>query len=237
MSHPALSFPAIAAILFLSASALSADDTAAAAASQDRDTTPAKDDKDWKPLFNGKDLTGWKVTNFGGEGEVKTGEKGEVTIFEGIDLSGITSTRKDWPTSNYEVEFEAQRAKGTDFFVGYTFPVGDSACSLVLGGWGGGVCGISSLDFMDASENETTSYQDFVRGQWYKVRVRVTDERVQAWLGKRTMADVDRSLYDIDVRFEMEASKPMGFATYQTIGKIRNARIRTLTKEELEKAE
>ena len=149
-----------------------------------------------------------------------------------MDLSGITTTRKDLPTTNYEVEFEAQRAKGTDFFVGYTFPVGESACSLVLGGWGGGVCGISSLDFMDASENETTSYRDFTRGKWYKVRIRVTDSHIKAWLGKWTLANVERALYKIDVRFEMEVSKPMGFATYQTVGKIRNARMRTLSPEE-----
>lgn len=197
-----------------------------------------KQKKGWKPLFNGKDLKGWKTTNFGGEGEVTVGKKGEVVINEGVDLSGITSTRKDWPTTNYEVEFEAQRAQGTDFFVGYTFPVGDSACSLVLGGWGGGLCGISSLDFMDASENETTSYRDFVRGQWYKVRIRVTDTHIDAWLGKDyELAHVERALYDIDVRFEMEASKPMGFATYQTVGKIRNARIRQLTKEESQATE
>jgi hypothetical protein len=30
----------------------------------------------------------------------------------------------------------------------------------------------------------------------------------------------------------MEVSKPMGFATYQTVGKIRNARMRTLSPEE-----
>ena len=32
--------------------------------------------KDWKPLFNGKDLKDWKVTNFGGEGKVNIGPKG-----------------------------------------------------------------------------------------------------------------------------------------------------------------
>jgi len=189
--------------------------------------------KGWKPLFNGKDLQGWKVTNFGGEGEVTVGKKGEITIEEGVDLSGITTTRKDLPTTNYEVEFEAQRVKGTDFFVGYTFPVGDSACSLVMGGWGGGVCGISSLDFMDAAENETTQCRDFVQGKWYNVRVRVTDTRIQAWQGKSTLADVEHASYKVDVRFEMDASKPMGFATYQTIGKIRNARIRTFTADDV----
>ena len=49
----------------------------------------------------------------------------------------------------------------------------------------------------------------------------------------RKLANVERRLHDIDVRFEMEASKPMGFATYQTVGKIRNARIRNLTADEI----
>jgi hypothetical protein len=216
----------LAAVILLNAKVAVAEDVAIA-------TTPQVK-KDWKPLFNGKDLDGWKITNFGGEGAVKIEgkDKEEVVIYEGVDLSGITTTRKDLPTTNYEVEFEAQRASGTDFFVGYTFPVGEDACSLVLGGWGGGVCGISSLDLMDASENETTSYHDFAQGKWYEIRIRVTDARIQSWLGKWTLTDVERSLHDIDVRFEMESSKPMGFATYQTVGKIRNARIRTLTAEE-----
>ncbi|MCH2202205.1 MAG: DUF1080 domain-containing protein [Fuerstiella sp.] len=219
----------IAALLLSTATEIPAQDNAAL--SKPDAAAPATE-KDWKPLFNGKDLKNWKITNFGGEGEVEVGPRGELVIHAGVDLSGITSTRKDLPTTNYEVEFEAQRAKGTDFFVGYTFPVGDTACSLVLGGWGGGVCGISSLDFMDASDNETTSYRDFTRGKWYKVRVRVTDSHLKAWLGKWTIADVERSLYKIDVRFEMEVSKPMGFATYQTVAKVRNARIRTLNADE-----
>jgi len=220
------SLPLLSVLVLLTATMVVADDTAPVKKSDTR--------KDWKPLFNGKDLDGWKVTNFGGEGDVKVEgrDNEEVTIYEGVDLSGITTTRKDLLTTNYEVEFEAQRASGTDFFVGYTFPVGEDACSLILGGWGGGVCGISSLDLMDASENETTDYREFIQGKWYKVRVRVTDKRIQAWLGESTLADVERELHDIDVRFEMEASKPMGFATYQTVGKIRNARIRKLTAKE-----
>jgi len=221
----------VAVTLYFHCPGLTAQENAPTAKSDAASASSEKQkekDSDWKPLFNGRDLKNWKLTNFGGEGEVKVSPKGEIIIHEGVDLSGITTTRKDLPTTNYEVEFEAQRTMGTDFFVGYTFPVGESACSLVLGGWGGGVCGISSLDFMDASENETTSYQNFTRGKWYKVRVRVTDSHIKAWLDKRTLADVDRSIYKIDVRFEMEVSKPMGFATYQTVGKIRNARIRTL---------
>ena len=199
------------------------------AESQAADATPAvKPDKDgWAPLFNGKDFTDWKVTNFGGEGEVSY-EDGCVVISQGVDLSGVTSTRKDLPKMNYEIELEAKRAEGTDFFVGLTFPVRDSSCSLIMGGWGGGVCGISSIDGMDASENETTSYTSFENNKWYKVRVQVTDNKIEAWLDKHSIVDVETADKKIDVRFEIELSKPLGLATYQSTAHIRNAKIRKL---------
>ncbi|MEZ6127407.1 MAG: DUF1080 domain-containing protein [Planctomycetaceae bacterium] len=188
-------------------------------------------DKDgWKPLFNGKDLTGWKVTNFGGEGEVVL-EDGNVVIRQGADLSGITSTAKDLPKTNYEVEFEAQRALGNDFFIGLTFPVQDSSASLICGGWGGGVCGISSLDGLDASENDTTTFRAFTNGEWHKVRVKVTPEKIEAWLDENNIVDVEIADRKVDVRFEVELSKPMGFSTYQSTAFIRNARMRTLPTE------
>lgn len=193
-------------------------------------TSAKKQHKGWQPLFNDKDLEGWKVTNFGGEGDVYR-EKGAVVIEQGADLSGITSTRKDLPTSNYEIELEAQRAAGSDFFVGLTFPVKESSCSLICGGWGGGVCGLSSLDGMDASENETTSYMSFTNGKWYKVRLRVTDDRIQAWIDKTELADVELEDRKVDVRFEVDLSRPLGLATYQSTAKIRNARIRKLLPE------
>lgn len=188
----------------------------------------AKPDKEgWTPLFNGKDLTGWQVTNFGGEGEVSYADDC-VVITQGVDLSGVTSTRKDLPQMNYEIELEAKRTEGTDFFVGLTFPVQDSSCSLIMGGWGGGVCGISSIDGMDASENETTTYTAFENNKWYKVRVRVTDEKIEAWLDKHSIVEVETADKRIDVRFEIELSKPLGLSTYQSTSHIRNAKIRKL---------
>ena len=190
---------------------------------------PAKvtTDKDgWSPLFNGKDLEGWKVTNFGGEGDVIV-ENGEVVISQGVDLSGIHTEQK-LPKSNYEIQFEAMRERGSDFFAGVTFPVQESHCSLILGGWGGGVCGISSLDGMDASENETTSYQAFDKGKWYKVRIEVRDDHLNAWLDDKSIVDVETTGMRISTRFEVDRSKPFGFATYATTGRIRNARVRPI---------
>lgn len=181
----------------------------------------------WSPLFNGKDLDGWKATEFGGEGEVSF-EKGHVVIGQGVDLSGITSQRKDLPKTNYEIEFEAQRFNGSDFFVGLTFPVMDSHCSLICGGWGGGVTGLSSIDGMDAVENETTGHFNFENGQWYKIRLKVTPEKIEAWLDGKSLVDVEFTGQRIDVRFEMDLCKPLSFASYQSTAYIRNARIRTL---------
>ena len=186
-------------------------------------------DKDgWKSLFNGKDLEGWKITNFGGEGDIYI-EEGAVVISQGSDLSGI-HTEQELPKSNYEVQFEAQRAAGSDFFAGLTFPVKDSHCSLIVGGWGGGVCGLSSLSGMDASENETTSYQDFEKGQWYKIRLVVADDHIRAWIDDKQIVDVDITGQRISTRFEVDRSKPFGFATWQTTAKIRNLKLRPLPK-------
>ncbi|MFO0978036.1 MAG: DUF1080 domain-containing protein [Planctomycetaceae bacterium] len=220
----------------LATSSVRADEKKAVSDKKATAEKPASDDKaapadkdGWQPLFNGKDLEGWKVTNYGGEGDVLV-ENGEIIISQGSDLSGI-HTEKKLPKTNYEVQYEAMREAGSDFFAGITFPIGDNHCSLICGGWGGGVCGISSLDGMDASENETTSYQQFEKGKWYKFRLVVTDNHINAWIDDKQIVDVDTTDRKVGVRFEVERSKPFGFCTYATTGRIRNARIRPLMPE------
>lgn len=181
----------------------------------------------WQPLFEKSSLKGWKVTNYGGEGEATVTDR-VLMLEQGVDLSGVTTTRKDLPTDHYEVEFEARRTQGNDFFVGFTFPVRDSSCSLICGGWGGGICGISSIDLMDASENETTSYSSFNNGQWYKIKLKVDGNSLEAWMDGKPLLEVDLEESKVDTRFEMDLSKPMGFACYQSTAEIRKARYRSL---------
>ena len=57
-----------------------------------------------------------------------------------------------------------------------------SHASFILGGWGGGIVGISSIDGRDASENETTDFRNFDNERWYKVRVRVDSYQIQCWM-------------------------------------------------------
>jgi Domain of Unknown Function (DUF1080) len=196
------------------------------------DAKPAERDEDkWTPLFDGKTLKGWKISKFGGEGPV-TVEDGRIVLGFGSDLTGIHTERK-LPKINYEVEVEAMRVDGSDFFCGLTFPVKDDPCSLIIGGWGGGVCGLSSLDGQDASENETTTYREFKKGEWCKVRLRVTDKKIQAWLDGKEIVDVETTGRRIGIRYEVEPSRPFGFAAWQTTAALRNIRIRELSREEL----
>jgi hypothetical protein len=181
----------------------------------------------WRPLFDGKTLTNWAPTKFGGEGAVKV-DNGQIILETGKSLTGITWAGGELPKTNYEIALQAMRVEGHDFFAGVTFPVGDSFCSLILGGWGGSVVGLSSINFMDASENETSQSREFENGRWYNVRIRVTPEKIQAWLDDRQIIDQDIRDNRITVRMEVEPSEPLGVATWKTKGALKDIRLRRL---------
>lgn len=183
----------------------------------------------WRSLFDGKSLAGWKESNFFGAGKV-TVEKGVITIGSGV-LTGITwaSASPPFPTSNYEIRIEAARLKGTDFFAGITFPVGDSFCTWIVGGWGGEVVGLSSIDGADASMNETTSGWKFELGRWYALRLRVTPTTISAWIDDELAFDVSTVKKWIALREgDIDQSIPFGIATYATVAAVRKIEWRPL---------
>jgi len=186
---------------------------------------PFPQTRDWVSLFDGKTLKGWAITDFAGHGEV-TAADGKLVLGNGV-MTGITWTN-DIPRINFEVELEAMRVDGSDFFCGLTFPVGQSPCSLIIGGWGGGVVGISSLDGEDAANNETTKYMSFENGRWYIIRLRVMPTTIQAWIDGDKVVDVVTTGRKISIRSEVELSVPFGIATWSTTGAIRNLRLRRL---------
>jgi hypothetical protein len=181
---------------------------------------------EWRRLFDGQSLKGWKETPFTARGKVRV-ENGTLILGAGY-MTGVTWT--EWfPKSNYEVRLEAARLEGSDFFAGITFPVKDSYCTWINGGWGGGVVGLSSIDGQDASENETSSFRQFERGRWYALRLRVTDDEIQAWIDGEEVIYVALEGRTIGLRFgEIELSVPFGIATYSTTGAIRNLEYRLL---------
>jgi len=180
----------------------------------------------WKSLFDGQTLKGWKSTEFGGEGTVEV-KDGAILLGVGNDLTGANYQRPV-PHRNYEVSLEARRVDGSDFFCGLTFPVKDDPCSLIIGGWGGGVCGLSSIDGLDASENSTTKYREFETGRWYTIRLRVTDAKIEAWIDKIQIVNQSLAGKKISIRSEVEASRPFGIASYRTLAALRNIRLREL---------
>lgn len=176
-------------------------------------------------LFDGKTLTNWKATDFGRESKIEV-QDGLLVINKGEPMSGVTWAGDELPTVNYELRLEAKRMAGDDFFCGLTFPVQKSHCSLILGGWGGSLTGISSINYSDASENETTNFYEFTQDKWYKVRIRVTPTKIECTLNDDVqLADVEYAEKKIEVRFEMEPCKPLGIATYRTTGAVRNLRL------------
>lgn len=205
---------------------------AVASTSTIRGDEPKKDAKQkWQPLFDGKTLDGWKITDFGGQGEV-TVEEGKIQIDIGQPMSGITYKKKDFPKLDYEISLEAMRVEGGDFFCGLTFPVKESHCSFIVGGWAGSVVGISSIDGQDASENETTQVMRFENKKWYKIRVRVRADKLQAWIDDKEMVDQDIKGRRISTRSEVDLSKPLGLSTYLTRAAIRDFKYRLLDEKE-----
>ena len=174
-------------------------------------------------LFNGVDLEGWEVTEFGTNGPVYVSD-GKIVITYGDGCSGIT-WKGDFPAVNYEVSLEAQKTTGNDFFCGMTFPVNKGFCSLIVGGWGGPVVGLSCIDGLDASENETNTLKKFDRNVWYKIRLQVTGEKIVAWIDDEKLVDFTYTGRELYVRPEVELSKPFGICTWITTAELKNIRL------------
>ena len=175
----------------------------------------------WNSMFDGRDLKGWRETPFAGHGEISC-QSGLLVFSMGDPFTGLNWTN-DFPSLNYEIALDAMRTQGSDFFCGLTVPVGTNFCSLIVGGWGGSLVGISSLDGMDASENETTKFVTFEQNRWYRIRLRITERRIEAWIDRDKLIDVVTTGRKISLRpGEIELSAPVGLAAWTTSACYRN---------------
>lgn len=179
-------------------------------------------------LFDGKSMGQWRKADFRGQEKDVFIEGGSIVMKKGNDMTGITWSG---PVTrmNYEICLEARRLEGSDFFCGLTFPVGENPCTLVLGGWGGSLVGLSCLDYEDAANNETGMNMRFEEKRWYQVRLRVTRNEIAAWIDGEQVIDVETTNRRIGIRFEVEPSRPLGIATWCTTGAVRDIRIFPVT--------
>jgi hypothetical protein len=171
----------------------------------------------------------WAAIQFGGDGAAVWNE-GKLHLDLGAELTGIMY-QGGLPALPYELELETRRLNGSDFFCGLTFPVSsaDECLTLVVGGWGGGTVGISSINGKDASENETTFYENFEDDQWYAIKLRVFEGRIEVEIDGEKVIDVSTKGKELGFRRGMiELCAPMGLAAWQTEAEYRGLRWRSL---------
>ena len=192
----------------------------------DRADSQVKNADRWVSLVDDEHVSFWKFIDFGGR-EAFEIEKGVLTVEAGYPMAGFVY-KGAFPKTNYELELEAKKIQGTDFFCLVTFPVGDQFCSLVVGGWGGTVTGISCIDGVDASENKTKTARKYEKDRWYKVRIQVTPAQVHCWLDDETIVDLPTQGVKLSLRTDVDNTKPLSVCSFETISQWKNIRFKSL---------
>jgi hypothetical protein len=180
-------------------------------------------------IFDGKTLENWRTIDtfdFIHHGRVSV-QDGVIRLERGKPATGI-SWKKELPKSNYEISWSARRVEGSDFFCGLTFPVKEEFCTLILGGWGGQVVGLSNIDGFSAVENNTTQSIDFKNGQWYRLRLRVSDEAIHIWLDDRQIIDVETKNKKFSIWWEQDPVRPLGIVTWYTTAELKDLKMHRL---------
>ena len=185
-----------------------------------------------RSLFDGKSLKDWKSAETYKPGPLKV-EDGCLVLGAGGPMTSDVTTLTDIPRMDYELSFEAKRTSGGDFFAAATFPINQSYVTLVNGGWGGTVTGLSSLNGADASENETRQFVKYTNDTWYRFRIHVTGEVIRCWVDDKPVAGVAYEGTQLKTRVETRSCQPLGFASYRSTGLIREIKVRPLTKAEI----
>ena len=161
-------------------------------------------------------------------------DQGILTLEQGYPATGVR-LQGPFPRSNYEIQLEAKRTDGGDFFCGLTFPVGEGSLTLILGGWGGWAVGMSCIDGDYAIDNETLTVVQFQQDRWYSVRMCVTDQLIEVWIDKKRVIQLETEGKELLISDRMDPCLPLGLATWHTTGAIRNIRYRILEKNSREK--
>jgi len=175
---------------------------------QQKNKTPQQIERS---LINQLSVHKWEITDFSDSGPVNISDS-VIIIGAGNGLTGVTWTG-NFPKKNYELSARAMRITGNDFFCGLTFPVRGTFCTLIFGGWGGSVVGISNVDWSDASENITTLSMSFRNNIWYVVRLKVTQEKILVWIDDELVIDLLYLNHPVSLHRFMGPAVPVGFAT------------------------
>jgi len=187
---------------------------------------------EWLTMFDSRSLNGWKVVkedSFALAGKVEV-KDGAIVLGEGMPFTGV-AWDGEFPKEDFEVCWEARRQGGIDIFAGLTVPVGEEHVSLVAGGWGDSVVGLSSIDDRNASDNDQTKIMSFKNGEWHKFRLRVTKKKIEAWVDDKQVANVTREGHKFTIYDELKPERPFGFFSWSTEGAVRLVEMQRLKPE------
>ena len=183
----------------------------------------------WTNLFDGTDLDGWIAPkDFPGEGAAGKVEirRRAAILHRGRQCTGIHWAR-DFPKTDYEVMIEALPVAGEGSF-DIVFPVGRERCALKIGGWGGTIVGLDHVDGKSAQDNVTTRKVRVKLGRPYCVRLRVTEEKVEAWVNQEKAVDLPRAGHKFTVWMTHSAAKSLGVVSANTDVAVRKIAVRRL---------
>lgn len=175
----------------------------------------------------------WQQAGIPDEGRISVNREG-VTLPAGLPMTGCKFPA--WndlhlPGTNYRITYEAMRVEGDDIFGMCTFPVvsHQTHATFVIGGWGGTLTGISSIDFKDASENSTRAEQRFADGVWHRVKIEIRPDDILAWVNDRLVVNVSIKGRKVGLRAGfIDHCLPFGFATWNTTAKVRAVVVESL---------
>jgi len=195
-----------------------------------RRLAPTVEPGPWRSLFDGTSTKDWKPIpkegSFAGAGPVSL-KDGAIVMGPGHPHTGVL-----WagplPKGSYELAYEAAKLAGPYQFGCVAFPVGDSLCMLDMGGGARhNIVGLSGVDGKSFTGNLTTQRIGFRHNQWYRLRVRVSDEKVEIWLDERQIVDLPRAGHTFRASLPGGA-RSFAFFGYKNTCAVRDVRVRSL---------
>jgi hypothetical protein len=179
----------------------------------DDDTTNVVDEygRQWKILFDGKSLEGWKTQGdwYITEREIAGQPWGGSLINETVSSNG-----------SYYFQFRAKKMAGPDGFIAL-FECDGKSLAWVIGGW-------RNTRSELAGYEKTRSELTIDRFRWYKVEVRVETDKIDALLDEQLVWSLPRS----EIREPSptkEFQRGVGFAIWSTLCKFKETRFVALS--------
>lgn len=143
----------------------------------------------WKPLFNGKDLKGWKQLNGKAKYTVQNGEIVGTTVMG--EPNSFLATEQDYGDFILEFDYKVDstmnsgvqfRSLSTPEFKngrvhGYQFEIDPSKR-----GWTGGIYDEARRDWLYPLDLNPSAKTAFKQGQWNKARIECIGNNIRTWI-------------------------------------------------------